>query len=430
VTREAATLSPPKRDGRIRHALRTLGPGLITGAADDDPSGISTYSQAGAAFGFGLLWTALISLPLMAAIELMCARIGLVTKRGLASVLRAHYPPWVLWLACGLLVTANTINIAADLSGMAAAAQLLIGVRSVWFTPAVAALLIAVLVFSSYDRLCTIFKWLTLVLFAYVGAAVLARPPWMAVLRGTVVPHVELSREYWFTFVAILGTTISPYLLFWQASQEVEEKRTRARVAGHRARHALKGELRDARTDVTVGMFFSNLVMYFIILTAGATLHAAGQRDVQTAAQAASALRPLAGNASALLFSLGIIGTGLLGVPVLAGSAGYAIAEAGAWRRGMDARPYQAKHFYGVIAGAIVIGTVLALTGIDAITMLIGAAVINGLLAPPLIAIVLVVCNDAEVMGTHRNGWRLNALGTIATAIMTAAAIMLIWSMM
>jgi NRAMP (natural resistance-associated macrophage protein)-like metal ion transporter len=412
----------------ITSFLGDLGPGLVTGAADDDPSGISTYSQAGAAFGYGLLWTALLSFPLMVAVQLMCARIGLVTRRGLASVLRKYYPPWLLWFACILLVVGNTINIAADLSGMAAGAELLTHIKRSYFVPVFALVILLVLMYGSYARLLKIFKWLTLVLFAYVIAAFLAKPVWMDVLKGTLLPSISFKKDYLFTFVAILGTTISPYLFFWQAAQEVEADEALNHELGDRTRRALERELRDARTDVVTGMLVSNVVMYFIILTAGATLHLHGHTDVQTAAEAAKALEPVAGKLAALLFTLGLVGTGLLGVPVLAGSAAYAVAEGAAWQRGMDAQPHQARNFYIVMAISMLIGVVLTFTPIDPIRLLLWSAVINGMLAPPLIIIVLVICNNSKVMGTFRNGWTLNAFGNLAALIMTGSALALIAS--
>jgi NRAMP (natural resistance-associated macrophage protein)-like metal ion transporter len=408
--------------------LRDLGPGLVTGAADDDPSGISTYSQAGAAFGFGLLWTALLSFPLMVAVQLMCARLGLVTRRGLASVLRKYYPPWLLWFACCLLVVSNTINIAADLSGMGAGAELLTHVNHVWFVPVFAVVILLFLMFGSYALLLRIFKWLTLVLFAYVAAAFLAKPSWSAVAKGTFLPQISFTKEYLFTFVAIFGTTISPYLFFWQAAQEVEADEALNHELGDRPRRSLERELRSARTDVSAGMIVSNVVMYFIILTAGATLHAHGNTQVQTAAEAAKALEPVAGKLAALLFTLGIVGTGLLGVPVLAGSAAYAVAEAAAWRRGMDAQPHQARNFYMVIAASMLIGVALSFSPIDPIRLLLWSAVINGILAPPLIIIVLVICNNPKVMGSFRNGRTINVFGSIAAIIMTGSALALIAS--
>ncbi|HEY5060168.1 MAG TPA: divalent metal cation transporter, partial [Gemmatimonadaceae bacterium] len=413
---------------RLRSRARELGPGLITGAADDDPSGIATYSQAGAAFGYGTLWIAVVTLPLMAAVQLMCARVGIVARSGLASVLRAHYPRWLLWVACGLLLVGNTVNIAADLGGMAAAASLLTGVPSVWFVPAFTFLILALLVFASYEGMTRVLKWLTLALFSYVLAAFLAHPNGISVLAGTLVPHLTASKDYLLTLVAILGTTISPYLFFWQAAQNAEHDAFwRQRLVG-RPQRAVQRELRAAARDVNAGMFFSNAIMYFIILTAAATLNRAGITDVQTAEQAATALRPLAGNAASLLFTLGLVGTGMLGVPVLAGSAAYAVAEAAAWRAGMDEKIHSAKEFYGVIAVAMIIGMVLNFAHVNAIKLLIWSAVINGLLAPPLIVIILIVCNNDKVMGVHRNSRLLNVLGGLAALAMTAAGVALIYS--
>ena len=420
--------SSASRPRGIAAFLGDLGPGLVTGAADDDPSGIATYSQAGAAFGYGLLWTALLSFPLMISVQLMCARLALVTRSGLAAVLRRYYSPWLLWLACLLLLIGNTINIAADLSGMAAGAELLSGIPRVWFVPVFAIVILLFLMYGSYSLLLRIFKWLTLVLFAYVAAAFLAKPVWSEVFRGTFVPRIVVSKDYLFTFVAIFGTTISPYLFFWQAAQEVEAEQALDKEIGGRPKRALERELRSARTDVLAGMSVSNFVMYFIVLTAGATLHPHGHTNVQTAADAAAALKPVAGPAAALLFTLGLVGTGLLGVPVLAGSAAYAIAEAARWRRGMDAKPHQARNFYIVIALAMLIGTALTFTPIDPIRLLLWSAVINGLLAPPLIIIVLAICNNRKVMGEHRNGWWLNVGGTVAAVIMSGSAIALIAS--
>jgi NRAMP (natural resistance-associated macrophage protein)-like metal ion transporter len=420
------------RDGKSTHGigafLGDLGPGLVTGAADDDPSGISTYSQAGAAFGYGLLWTAVLSFPLMVAVQLMCARIGLVTRRGLASVLKKHYPPSLLWFACILVVVGNTINIAADLSGMAAGAELLTHIKRGYFVPVFAIVILLFLMYGSYARLLKIFKWLTLVLFAYVIAAFLAKPAWIDVLKGTLLPDISLKKDYLFTFVAIFGTTISPYLFFWQAAQEVEADEALNHAIGDRPRRALERELRDARTDVVTGMLVSNVVMYFIILTTGATLHLHGHTDVQTAAEAAKALEPVAGKAAALLFTLGLVGTGLLGVPVLAGSAAYAVAEGAGWQRGMDTQPHQARNFYIVMAASMLIGVALTFTPIDPIRLLLWSAVINGMLAPPLIIIVLVICNNSKVMGSFRNGWTLNAFGNLAALIMSGSALALIAS--
>ncbi|HEX7243451.1 MAG TPA: Nramp family divalent metal transporter [Longimicrobiaceae bacterium] len=402
-----------------------LGPGLITGAADDDPSGVSTYSTAGAAFGFALLWTAPFTLPLMTAVQLMCARVGMVTGQGLAGVLRAHYPRWLLWLSCALLLVANTVNIGADLGAMAAVAEMLTGLPAPALVPFFAFVILGLLVFETYPVIARVFKWLTLVLLAYVAAAFLARPDWSAVARATVLPQLRLDRAYLTTLVAIFGTTISPYLFFWQAAEEVEEEIARGRVTVGQRRGASKRAMRAATLDVVVGMSVSVLIFYFIVLTTAATLHAGGQHDIRTAEDAARALRPLAGDFAALLFSLGIVGTGLLGVSVLTGSAALAVAEAAGWPGGMSERPLAARRFYAVMAVSMVAGMAMAFSGADAIRMLFWAAVLNGVLAPPLIVVVLVVCNNRELMGEHRNGVLLNLLGTLAAAVMGACALAL-----
>jgi NRAMP (natural resistance-associated macrophage protein)-like metal ion transporter len=421
---------PEIKRGRVRRFFANLGPGLITGAADDDPSGISTYSTAGAGYGLGLLWTAPFSLPLMASVQLMCARIGLVSGRGLASVLRNYYSRRLLWFACLLLLIANTVNIAADLGGMAAAAELMTGVPSLIFTPLFAGAILLLLVFSSYRALVRVFKWLTLALFAYVITAFMVHPHWAGVVRATFWPRVSFTSDYLMTFVGILGTTISPYLFFWQASEEVEEEKKIGRMTIGRRKGATREELRSVFTDTVIGMSFSNLIMYFIILTTGATLYVAGQRDIQTAKQAAEALRPLAGNAAYMLFSVGLIGTGFVGVPVLAGSAAYAVAEASAWRCGMNEPPRMAKKFYGVLAVAMLTGMAMDYVGLDAIKMLFWSAVLNGVLAPPLIVIILLVCNNPRVMGEHVNGKLMNVLGIIAALVMTVAmlATLIVWT--
>jgi len=425
--------APPPRDlpgaapggarRRVRRFFAELGPGLITGAADDDPSGISTYSVAGAAFGYAPLWTALFSFPLMAAVQLMCARLGLVSGRGLASVIRRRYSPRVLWGACALLVVANVINIGADLGGMAAVSEMVTGVKAVFWTPLYAGFIVSLLFWSSYRQIARIFKWLTLVLFAYVLTAFLAHPDWGAVLRATVVPRVEWSNGFLAIFVGILGTTISPYLFFWQAAQEVEEDRAAGRRTVRQRRGATDAELRRARTDVVTGMFFSNLVMYFIILTTAATLHAGGQTTIATARQAAEALRPLAGEWAYWLFAIGLIGTGMLGVPVLAGSCAYAVAEAEIWRGSLEDTPRLARRFYAVVAVSMLVGLALNFVGLDAVTMLFWSAVVNGVLASPLIVLVVLLTSDPTVMGQRVNPPLLRWLGWATAVIMTAAAV-------
>jgi NRAMP (natural resistance-associated macrophage protein)-like metal ion transporter len=415
------------RAASARRFFRDLGPGLITGAADDDPSGIATYSSAGASFGFGMLWATLFTIPLMSAVQLMCARIGLVSRRGLASVLRRHYSVSLLWVACLLLLVANVVNVAADLGGMAEAVELLTGLPSLWLILPITVLVLSLLVFGSYRVIVRIFKWLTLVLFAYVGAGLLSRPDWARVLEATLLPRISFDRSYLMTLVAVLGTTISPYLFFWQAAHEVEEQKASGREVGQHPTTLLQ-ELRKARTDVLTGMSISNVIAYFIILTTGATLHAAGQRDIQTAGQAAEALRPIAGNLAEELFSLGLIAAGFLGVPILAGSAAYAVAEASAWRRGIDRRPRIAKKFYAVIVVAMAGGMLIDYAGVNAIRMLFWAAVVNGVLAPPLIAIILHVSNNRSVMGEHTNGRALNFLGISTLLVMSAAAIAMLFA--
>lgn len=411
------------RKGKVREFFAELGPGLITGAADDDPSGISTYSVTGAAFGFLPLWTAIFSFPLMAAVQLMCARLGLVTGRGLAGVVRLHYPRWVLWGACFLLIVANVFNIGADLGGMAGATEMMTGIKSYYWTPVFTGLVIALLLFSSYRHIARVFKWLTLVLFAYVVTAFLAQPDWSAVLSATFVPRVVWSSAFLATFVGILGTTISPYLFFWQASQEVEDDRAHGKGTVAEREGATDNELRIARRDVLIGMFFSNLVMYFIILTTAATLHASGQTNIETAEQAAEALRPLAGNGAYLLFTLGIIGTGLLAVPVLAGSAAYAVAEAKNWRGSLEDRPRLSRKFYAVIAISMICGLALDFVGFNAVRMLFYSAVLNGVLAPPLVVLVVLLTSNPKIMGKRVSSRPLRYLGWATAAIMTAAAV-------
>ncbi len=417
------------RPHRVRKFFSDLGPGLITGAADDDPSGISTYSVAGAAFGYTGLWTALFSFPLMAAVQLMCARLGLVSGQGLAGVIRGRYPRWVLWGSCLLLVVANIFNIGADLGGMANAMQMVTGVRAYFWTPTFAALIIVLLFWTSYRQIVRVFKWLTLVLFAYVIAAFLAHPDWAAVLRYTFLPHLEWNSRYLSVLVGILGTTISPYLFFWQAAQEVEEEADMGRTRLAQRKGATMEELRAARRDVVIGMFFSNIVMYFIILTTAATLNAHGTKDIETAEQAARALLPLAGPGAYWLFTLGLIGTGMLAIPVLAGSCAYAIAEASLWRHAsLQREPRRSKKFYSVLAGSVLVGLALEFAGLNAVKMLFWSAVLNGILAPPLVFLVVLVTSDKKVMHEHINTRSLRWLGWACGSVMTVAAVSLLFT--
>ena len=420
-TTKATKHRPPK------NFFDSLGPGLITGAADDDPSGISTYSVAGAAFGYATLWSALVTFPLMTAVQLMCARLGLVTGRGLAHGIRLRYSCWVLWGACALLAVANITNLGADLGGMAEVTGMMLHTSPLPLTLAYAVLIVALLFWSSYRRIVQIFKWLTIVLFAYVAAAFLAKPDWIAVLKSSFIPQIRFNREFLSVLVAILGTTISPYLFFWHAAQEVEDRRANGLAPAGKRKGPGARELRTLRTDVVTGMLFSNAVMYFIILTTAATLHAHGKNTIETAQQAAQALQPLAGNAAYWLFSAGVIGTGMLAVPVLAGSCAYAIAEAAAWRGTLDVPPQRASRFYAVIGAAILAGLALNFAHLNAITMLFWSAVVNGVLAPPLILLVVLMIGDRRVMGEAIAPRLVRGLGWVTfVAMATAAAGMLL----
>jgi NRAMP (natural resistance-associated macrophage protein)-like metal ion transporter len=421
---------PPTVHRGVQEFLKELGPGLITGAADDDPSGISTYSVAGAAYGYATLWTALLSFPLMAAVQLMCARLGMVTGCGLASVVRTRYPRWVLWFACALVIVANVFNIGADLAGMADAMQMITGIRAYYWTPFFAALITGLLFRTSYRTIARVFKWLTLVLFAYVITAFLARPDWTKVIRATFIPHIEWTKSYIAVLVGILGTTISPYLFFWQAAQEVEEDREHGKTTVAQRRGSTNKELRIAKRDVITGMLLSNVVMYFLILTTAATLNAHGMKNIETAKQAAEALRPLAGKGAYWLFTLGIIGTGMLAVPVLAGSSAYAIAEGAQWRSAsLNVKPQLARKFYAVIAIAILIGLAFDFAGLNAVKMLFWSAILNGLLAPPLVIMVVLLTSDRKVMGDRVNSRGMQVLGWVCALLMSVAAIALLASL-
>ena len=403
--------------------LQILGPGLITGASDDDPSGIATYSQAGAQYGYQLGWTLLLTWPLMCAIQEISARIGRVTGRGIAGVLKLHYPLPVLYVCVGLLAVANVINLGADLGAMAAALNLLVGGPYLVYVAAFCVVTVLLEVFVRYSRYVSVLKWLTLSLFAYVGAAFAVHVPWGTVLHSLVVPQISFDAAYLTVVVAVFGTTISPYLFFWQASEEVEEVRELPGAKPlARAPEQAKAELGRIRLDTYVGMAFSNVVALFIIITTAATLHANGTTDIQTSAQAAEALRPIAGPLVFLIFALGIIGTGLLALPVLAGSAAYAIGETFGWHVGLARKPAKAKAFYGVLAVAAVAGATLNFTPIDPIKALFWSAVINGIVAVPVMVMVMLLGTRETVMGRFVLPWPLKLIGWAATAVMTAAA--------
>lgn len=401
--------------------LKTLGPGLISGAADDDPSGIVTYTQAGAQFGYSLLWMTALTLPFMIAIQLVSGRIGRVTGHSIAGNLRRHYPRRMLYAVVLLLLTANTINIAADIAAMGEALQLVAGGGEHGHALAFGVLLAVLQVFLSYAQLAAIFKWLTLTLFAYVGVVFTVHVPWHEVIAGILLPNITWSGGMLTTIVAVFGTTISPYLFFWQASQEVEEMRRKEKKPLINAPDAAKTELRRIKLDTVIGMTFSSLIALFIMLTAAATLHLSGIRDIQTSAQAAEALRPIAGDFAFALFAAGIIGTGLLAVPVLAGSAAYAMAETFGWREGLDLKWFEARGFYAIIIGATIIGTLLDFTPIDPIKALYWSAVINGVIAVPVMALMMLLASDPKVMGRFVLTRRGRCAGWLATAVMALA---------
>jgi NRAMP (natural resistance-associated macrophage protein)-like metal ion transporter len=427
MTKESIEPELVVEDAAERSWMKRLGPGLITGAADDDPSGIATYSQAGALFGYGLLWTLLITYPLMAAIQLVSARMGRVTGKGLATNLRRHYPAPFLYTAVLLLLIANTINIAADLTAMGAAAKLVLGGPVQLYVVGLGTFSLLLQVFVPYERYARFLKWLTLTLFAYVAVVFVVPVDWKAVGLSLVMPPITLSGGYLTTVVAVLGTTISPYLFFWQASQEVEEIRSNPQQkALLRAPLQATGQLKRISIDTWVGMAVSNSVAFFIMLTAAVTLHA-HHVEVKTSADAASALKPIAGELAFALFSLGIVGTGLLALPVLAGSAAYATAGAMKWRNSLALQVSLAKQFYAVIAVAILGGVLLTFAHFDPIKALYWSAVVNGLAAVPIMALVMLMAGSPRVMGEFAVRGLLRWAGWVATVAMGLAAVGMFW---
>jgi NRAMP (natural resistance-associated macrophage protein)-like metal ion transporter len=406
-----------------KRILGALGPGLIAGASDDDPSGIGTYSQAGAQFGFGICWTMLFSFPLMVAIQETSARIGRTTGRGIAGTIRAHYPGWVVHSVVVLLFVANTVNLGADLSAMGDAVQLLIGGPRGVYVVLLAALCAGLQIFVSYARYAPFLKWMALSLFAYFATLMVIKLDWLEFARGLFVPSFSSDSEFWTTVVAVLGTTISPYLFFWQAAQECEDIRARPeRQALRTAPRQGTSEIDRIRADTYVGMAFSNLVALAIIATTAATLHAGGIHDIRTSAQAAAALKPLAGEFAFLLFALGIVGTGMLAIPVLAGSSAYALAEAFQWPSGLAKRPKRAPAFYATIAVGTLCGVLLNFLPIDPIRALFLSAVVNGMVAAPVMAIIMLMATRSRIMGRFVIGPGLQISGWIATAVMAAAS--------
>lgn len=415
---------------KLKKIFSHLGPGFITGASDDDPSGIATYSQTGAQFGYSQLWTALFSFPFMATIQEMCGRIGVVTGKGLSGVIRKHYSKPTLYFSVILLLIANTVNIGANLGAMASSAQLLVNLPFVLLLIPLAILTLFLEIFVSYKVYSKFLKYLTFSLFAYIIVALMVKQDWLKVLSSTLIPTISPNKDYLFNIIAILGTTISPYLFFWQTGEEVEEEVQSHKLAtmGEGTPKINKSDIRKMRTGTIVGMFFSNIIMFFIITTAAATLFANNIHSVETAADAALALQPIAGNFSFILFAMGIIGTGLLAVPVLAGSASYAISEAFGWPEGLYRKFKKAHGFYAVIATATLVGILVNFTHIPPFKMLYYTAILNGLIAPPLMILILLISSNPQIMGNYTNSKFSNYMGVLITAIMGFASLMLFGS--
>jgi NRAMP (natural resistance-associated macrophage protein)-like metal ion transporter len=409
-------------------AFQILGPGLITGASDDDPSGIGTYSQAGSQFGYGVLWTAIFTFPLMVAVQEACARIALHTGIGLGTSLRRKFPTWLVAGCILALFLANTINVGADLGAVAAAGALLSRghVSAVWLIPPIAVVILVLQYELSYKVIFRLFKFLTIALFAYVATVIVSHPPLLQTIESTFIPHIEFSSSFIGIIVAILGTTISPYLFFWQASSEVDDMAAKGMVTETSRRGVSTHDLKDARIDVLVGMAFSQLVMYSIILTGAAVLHASGKTDIATAGQAAEALQPLAGPFAFILFSVGIIGTGLLAVPILSGSAAYAVKEFFGMKGSLADKAQSRPAFYAVLTLALAGGLVISLVGIDPIKALVITAIINGVVAPPMLALIAMLARDRSVMGEDRSGTLSNVLLWVTTGVMSIAAVALL----
>src|SRR5215510_8955333 len=420
----AAPKPKPREPFSFRAFVKSLGPGLITGASDDDPSGIGTYSQAGAQLGYGIGWTMLLTFPLMAAIQEISARVGRVTGHGISGNVCRHYPAGVLYVVVALLFTANTINIAADLAAMADATRLLVGGHAIIYVVLYGVVSVAAQILLDYKRYVAVLKWLTLSLFAYVAALAFAHISWREALAGTLLPQLSWSASYLTTIVAIFGTTISPYLFFWQASEEAEEQRIdrtkRPLVEKH---YGARREFSRIRADTITGMAFSNLIALSIIVTAAATLHAAGKTDIQTSAQAAEALRPIAGPFAEYVFALGIVGTGLLAIPILAGATAYAVGESRQWPVGLARKPKEAVAFYGVLALSGGIGIALNFTPINPISALYWSAVINGVLAVPVMVLLMLMAHHKSVMGRFVVGGPLYWLGWLSTAAMAVSVV-------
>jgi NRAMP (natural resistance-associated macrophage protein)-like metal ion transporter len=413
---------------KIKKLFKTLGPGFITGASDDDPSGIATYSQTGAVFGYSQVWLSLFSFPFMTIVQEICGRIGIVTGKGLAGVIKQYYPKSLLYFAVTLLLVANTVNIGTDLGAMAAAAQLVLGIPFIALLLIMTAITLGLEIFVSYKVYAKYLKYLTLSLFAYVITAFIVKQDYLKIIGSTLIPSFSFNKEYLLNVVAILGTTISPYLFFWQTGEEVEEEveKGRLQMMGRGSPKVYTRDIKEMRFDTVAGMFLSNVVMFFIIITSAATLNAHGIKDITTASQAASSLKPLAGDFAFILFAIGIIGTGLLAVPVLAGSASYALSETFGWKEGLYRKLTQAHGFYGVITVATIIGLLINFTPIEPFKMLYYAAMLNGIIAPPLIVILLLISNNKKIMGGRTNSLPVNLISIVIALIMGASSFALL----
>jgi NRAMP (natural resistance-associated macrophage protein)-like metal ion transporter len=410
-----------KKSSKLARFWKILGPGLVTGASDDDPSGIATYSQAGAAYGLTTLWTALITFPLMASIQEMCARIGLVTSQGLAGTLKTNYSKPVLYLMLLFSFPAIVMNIGADIAGMGAVGNLLFpSIKATYFSLGFTIMLLVLIIYLPYKKIASVLKYLCLVLLVYLIVPFLYKQDWVAVLKATFIPSIKFDKDFISILVAILGTTISPYLFFWQATMEVEDKKEKNLMVNKRI-------ISEMRKDVDFGMLFSNLVMFFIILTTGSVLFNGGIHQIDTVEQAAQALKPLAGNAAYLLFAVGVIGTGLLAIPVLSGSLSYIVTESFGWKEGLDKKFPKAKAFYLIIGISLILGLTLNYIGLSPVKALIYSAILYGLTAPVLIAIILHISNNKKIMGKNTNGKISNILGFAALALMTVAGVILIY---
>ena len=415
-------MTTKKKPNKLSRFWKLLGPGLVTGASDDDPSGIATYSQAGAQYGLSTLWTALITFPLMAAIQEMCARIGMVTSQGLTGTLKTNYPKSILYIMVLFSFPAIVLNIGADIAGMGAVGNLLFPtIPAIFFSIGLTILLLIIIVFLPYQKIASVLKYLCMVLLVYLIVPFLYKQDWLVILKGTFIPTIKFDKNYISILVAILGTTISPYLFFWQATMEVEDRKNRKILVLN------KEIMNEMKADVNFGMLFSNLVMFFIILTTGTVLFNGGIHQIDTVEQAAQALKPLAGNFAYLLFAVGVIGTGLLAIPVLSGSLSYIITETFGWKQGLDKKFYEAKGFYIVVIISLILGLSMNELGISPVKALIYSAILYGLTAPVLIAIILHIANNKKVMGEYTNGKLSNILGFSTLILMTTAAVVMLY---